>query len=69
MIHKYTNTPTGSVADATEPVGALTRGGRAGLRFVFEELIHEERRAIPHRKGIVLEPVAEDDETLVATQC
>ena len=49
-------------------VGALTRGGRAGLRFVFEELIHEERRAIPHRKGIVLEPVTEDDETLVASQ-
>ena len=45
------------------------RSRRAGLRFIFEELIHEERRAIPHRKGIVLEPVAEDDETLVVTQC
>ena len=39
-----------------------------GLRFVFDELIHEERLAIPHRKRIVLEPVAEDDDTLVATQ-
>ena len=31
-------------------------------------MIHEERRAVPHRKRIVLEPVAEDDDTLVATQ-
>ena len=45
---------------------ALVRGGRTSLRFVFDELIHEERRAVPHRKRIVLEPVTEDDDTLVA---
>ena len=47
-------------------MGALWEDGRAGLRFVFDELIHEERRAVPHRKRIVLEPVAEDDDPLVA---